>query len=158
MTWEAIGALGEVVGAIAVIATLIYLSAQIRSNTMSNRNAALQTVSAQNADWLSLITQDAEVARIFRSGQQDLDNLEGEDLLRYGMLMTQFCRVFDAQCHQYQNKALPDDLWQSSLRSIVFILRRRGARSWWESFGYQYSESFQKLVATMLEEDSAKMR
>ena len=68
MNWEAVGAIGEVVGALAVVATLIYLASQIRQNMMSNRNAALETISAQNAAWLSLITQDAEVARIYSTG------------------------------------------------------------------------------------------
>ena len=36
MNWEAIGAVGEVVGAIAVLATLLYIVAQIR---LSNRIA-----------------------------------------------------------------------------------------------------------------------
>jgi hypothetical protein len=30
MNWEAIGAIGEIVGAVAVVATLIYLANQIR--------------------------------------------------------------------------------------------------------------------------------
>ena len=35
MSWEAIGAIGEVVGAVAVLVTLIYLAQQIRQNTRS---------------------------------------------------------------------------------------------------------------------------
>ena len=35
MDWDAMGAIGEVVGALAVVATLIYLSRQIRSMQMS---------------------------------------------------------------------------------------------------------------------------
>ena len=33
MNWEAIGAIGEVVGAAAVVVTLGYLAVQIRANT-----------------------------------------------------------------------------------------------------------------------------
>ena len=33
MNWEAIGALGETVGALAVLVTLVYLAMQIRQNT-----------------------------------------------------------------------------------------------------------------------------
>ncbi len=152
MNWEALGAIGEVVGAVAVVATLIYLAAQIRLNTMTNRNAALQTLSTQNADWLSLITQDAEVAQIFRIGQRELDSLEGPDAVRYGMLMTQFCRVFDAQYHQFETSALPQDLWDASVRSIQFVMSRPGARDWWNRFGYQFSELFQALMNDLLSE------
>ncbi len=152
MNREAIGAVGEVGGAIAVVITLIYLAAQIRFNTMTNRTAALQTMSSQNADWLSLITKDEKVAEIFQSGQRDLDNLDGADRVRYGMLMTQFCRVFDAQLHQHQNAALSDDLWQASLRTIGSVMRRKGARDWWARYGYLYSEAFQGLIGDLLDD------
>ena len=33
MNWDAIGAIGETLGAIAVVVTLIYLAAQIRQNS-----------------------------------------------------------------------------------------------------------------------------
>ena len=42
MNWEAIGAIGEIVGAIAVVATLGYLATQIRQNTRSVRASAYQ--------------------------------------------------------------------------------------------------------------------
>ena len=33
MNWEALGAIGEIVGAVAVVVTLGYLAVQIRKNT-----------------------------------------------------------------------------------------------------------------------------
>ncbi len=33
MNWEAIGAIGEIIGAMAVFLTLVYLALQIRQNT-----------------------------------------------------------------------------------------------------------------------------
>lgn len=39
MNWDAIGAIGELVGGIAVIGTLIYLASQIRQNTKINASA-----------------------------------------------------------------------------------------------------------------------
>jgi hypothetical protein len=50
MNWEAIGAIGEVVGAAGVIASLIYLAAQIRQNTRSVEAAAYQSVAEGLAD------------------------------------------------------------------------------------------------------------
>ncbi len=41
MNWDALGAVGEIVGAVAVVATLVYLSIQIRQNTKSERASAL---------------------------------------------------------------------------------------------------------------------
>ena len=44
MNWEAIGAVGEVAGAIGVIATLTYLAVQIRLNTKAIRGATLDSI------------------------------------------------------------------------------------------------------------------
>ena len=38
MNWEAVGAIGEVVGALGVIATLLYLAIQIRRSTAQARS------------------------------------------------------------------------------------------------------------------------
>ena len=40
MNWDAIGAIGEILGAIGVIVTLGYLAVQIRQNTRSSRVSA----------------------------------------------------------------------------------------------------------------------
>lgn len=40
LNWEALGSMAELLGAIGVIATLIYLSAQIRQNSNQLRGVA----------------------------------------------------------------------------------------------------------------------
>jgi hypothetical protein len=50
MNWQAIGAIGEIGGAVAVLVSLIYLATQIRQNTKMMRSSAKQelTISTQN--------------------------------------------------------------------------------------------------------------
>jgi hypothetical protein len=50
LNWEAIGAVGEVVGAAGVIASLVYLAVQIRHNTRSVEAATYQSVAESLAD------------------------------------------------------------------------------------------------------------
>jgi heme/copper-type cytochrome/quinol oxidase subunit 1 len=57
MNWEAIGAIGELIGAVAVVVTLLYLVKQIKQNTESTKAVGLQTwQSDSTAHWLSLAT------------------------------------------------------------------------------------------------------
>ena len=46
MDWEAIGAVGEVLGALAVLASLIYLARQIRQNTQMMKSTVRQQINA----------------------------------------------------------------------------------------------------------------
>ena len=154
MNWDAIGAIAELVGAIAVVATLIYVGVQVRQNTLSNHNAALQTISTQYAEWLSLISENADVAHIFHKGQEDLAQLSEEERIRYGMLLTQLCRAVEAQYHQHQTKASPEEVWKSTLDSFLTVLSRPGGYEWWKKYGHRFSVSFCELISKELKMSS----
>ncbi|MFT4800127.1 MAG: hypothetical protein ACJARY_002254 [Candidatus Azotimanducaceae bacterium] len=47
MNWEALEAVGEIVGAVAVLATLLYLATQIRKQNQQARDANRQFAVAQ---------------------------------------------------------------------------------------------------------------
>ena len=48
MNWEAIGAVGEILGAIAVIASLFYVAYQVKQNTRQNKLNAISLESANS--------------------------------------------------------------------------------------------------------------
>jgi uncharacterized protein with PQ loop repeat len=50
MNWEAVGAIGEIIGAIAVVVTLIYLAVQVHQNTKSVQASTYQLVAEALAD------------------------------------------------------------------------------------------------------------
>lgn len=70
MNWEAIGAVGEIVGALAVVATLIYVAIQIRQNT--------RHVQAQmgHDGWIS--SADYELAQMDHAAAETLAKAEFE--------------------------------------------------------------------------------
>ena len=45
MNWEAISALGQIIGAIAVVVSVIYLALQVRSNARQTRLASMRSMS-----------------------------------------------------------------------------------------------------------------
>ena len=57
MNWDAISALSEFIGAIAVVVTLIYLAVQVRQNTQSIKTSTLQ---ANTALWNSMFSAIAD--------------------------------------------------------------------------------------------------
>jgi len=150
LDWDAVGAIGETVGAIAVLVTLIYLSVQVRQNTASNQNIAIQTISAHNAEWLSLVTADAEVARIYQMGSKDLGSLEGEDLARFTTLMAHFFRLYETQYHLHLNKAIPVDLWEGSVSTLRYGLQFKGRREFWKLGKRLFSPAFVEFVDTTI--------
>jgi len=61
MTIQDLGNIGELVAAIATVATLVYLAIQIRSNTIAVRSAAAQSVHEAFATWYRMIAADGRM-------------------------------------------------------------------------------------------------
>ena len=68
MTLDDLGNIGEFLGAIAVVASLLYLSMQIRQNTRSVKSATAQSASQTIVGMNALIVGDRTVAELVSAG------------------------------------------------------------------------------------------
>ena len=78
MNWEAISAIGQIVGAFAVVVSLIYLAREIRRNARAERLASMDTV----IRWLRQLTEHPQLSELYYRGLHDFESLEGADLVR----------------------------------------------------------------------------
>ena len=62
MDWDAAGALGEIIGATAVVVTVIYLAIQIRTTRVDSASAATDTVVQGFSRWRSTILENTDIA------------------------------------------------------------------------------------------------
>ena len=96
MNWDALGAISETIGAIAVIVTLAYLAVQIRQNTRATQTASHHAIT----DSLNLgniaVAQDAELAQIWITGCVDRTTLTEVERERLDSLLRAYFHVFDS--------------------------------------------------------------
>ncbi len=74
MNWEAIGAIGEIIGAIAVVITLLYLASQTRQNTRATHAQATASVASEMETNLLAVANDGVLAEAYKKA------LNGEPL------------------------------------------------------------------------------
>jgi hypothetical protein len=82
MNWNAIIAVTEVIGVIAIIASLVYVAAQIRQNNVIARATIISTTNSDSMRISELIAQDAELAAIYEKGSNGV-SLTSTDLRRF---------------------------------------------------------------------------
>ena len=85
MNWEAIGAIGESVGAAGVIASLVYLAVQIRQNTRSTRRASARQTGEMNAVALRPFADYSELFSGDFMGLDQLADLDPSQRTRFDM-------------------------------------------------------------------------
>ena len=115
MNWEAIGATGEVVGAMAVIFTLVFLAIQIRSNTNAIRANAQYDIQIRLSDISFQIGYSPENSAIWskildeKLSETDLSIAELEQVhwVIRGLLVT-----YKAAFASYQKGMMPEEQWR----------------------------------------------
>jgi hypothetical protein len=142
VNWEAIGAVGEVLGAIGVIATLGYLAVQIRQNTASNRQAAARA-RVDTLNRLSLMTVERpEVADLLIRGMADRSKLElGEALRFHNYWISLFVNHQEGFFHA-KSSNIPPELWHLFETHVFAFLRAPGLATWWQENKYRFSSEF----------------
>ena len=95
MNWDAVSAVGEVRGAVGVIATLAYLSVQIRQNTKAIRSSALSAVTQYQ---MYEIRWGAEIGASMRKALHTPDAMSEDDVWQVSSSMPEPAVVIsDAQ-------------------------------------------------------------
>ena len=151
MTWEAAGAIGEVVGGAAVVATLVYLAAQIRQNTRSVRSAIFHNVTKSFNEQVTELFRDPELARIYDTGLIDYDSLSQADRLRFQMFVQVQFRNYENLYFQHRQRLLDPEIWEARHDLMVEFLRQPGVQRWWKRRGMAFGKSFHDLVEGHLE-------
>ena len=83
MNWEAAGAIGEIIGAIAVVATLTYLAVQIRTSRIGAASAATYSAMEGFSRWRSNIMQNPKIASaLVKANNSETLNAEEQLQLR----------------------------------------------------------------------------
>jgi hypothetical protein len=155
MNWDAIGAIAETLGAVGVIASLVYLATQIRQNTRATRVATYQDLIDSYQQGQVNIAYDAEVSELYRMGMEGSDQLSEADEFRFNWLLGTRMMAFDNAMYQFQSGMLSPDRWQVMLGSLRFTLSSPGARASWEEFPKgSVSPDFVALVEEILGEET----
>ncbi len=85
--------LGEFIGGVAVLATLVYLAVQVRSNTRSTDFLVEQGVIAQFNQVNAQLVENREVANVFRRGNEDPGSLDPDERIQFDLLMQEYMNV-----------------------------------------------------------------
>ncbi len=150
MNWDAIGALGEVFGAIAVVASVWYLAVQVQKQTQESKMAATRDLAAQYQSTLDLIIQDPELTAIWVVAVQDYLSLPNNDRLRVAFYLQRITRVMEAQFLHTLTENMESALFESTRYAFFEALTFPGVQQWWELSRDMFEPRFKAHVDEMI--------
>jgi trehalose-6-phosphatase len=165
MSWsiQDLGAAGELVGAIGVVVTLVYLAYQIRQNTHQLEQSTLAArAAAQNASNTALretrasIFETEEMAEIFHVGNLNPEDLRDVSRLRYRLALQNVTDVMLEIYAQTMATGFAPETWNTQGATLVErILATPGGQWFWATFGDNYPSDFRLEVDRILEGSAA---
>ena len=101
MNWDAVIAIAEIVGVIAVIASLVYVAAQIHQNTDIARATLVHGTQVSYSRFHEMLAADAELADIYIRGVHG-DDLSEIETRRFNSLIEITVAYLEDVDHQYK--------------------------------------------------------
>jgi len=146
VNWEAFGAIGEVVGAIAVVFTIAYLAIQVRQNTLALRSAATLGATDEVTHIYHTLSTDPELAMIFVRGSAVFDELNDSQVARFHSFYMMIS--FSAQNWYFQTRdgLIEESLLASWTRLMQQAATAPGFQRFWHDRRFVFAPEFQKWI------------
>lgn len=128
---ENLGNIGDLIGGVGVIATLIYLATQIRQNTKSHRMASIQQIISTSVS-ISVGASAGPIPAIFAKCEKR-DHLTEEEFAQFLMfvwaMLTNHWQIF----HQYQNGMIDREILDTFMARLQGTMKMSVAQAMWRA-------------------------
>ena len=142
MTLEQAAFLSQIVSAVAVIASLIFVGFQLRQNTKSIKAATSQSHSATYHQIISSLATNGELAHLWRVGLAGLEGCSDDDRVRFFAITSTLFRFYEASRIQWRHGQLDKEHWHTIEQQVISLRGQPGIETWWASRRYWHSEEF----------------
>ena len=157
MNLTELAVISELIGAIAVVISLIYLTRQVRQNTHAVRAANANTVQ-KNFIELAQSLLDRDISAIVLKGMSKSEPLTGpEQLSAYAWFFSMLKMAELAHFH-YRNGDLDPELWKASLEFYLAYFTTPGMRDYWEKRRSAFVPEFVRAMDGWLAHESQLQR
>ncbi len=132
MEWDAVGAIAEVFGVIAVVVSLIYVGFQVRQNTIQLRqDNLLETVRGTlDTNWYFHRNRDA--FEVFKRGVENFDELLPQDRAHFHSILVDLAFYLEMVRNMAGSGLVDRSALDTNSRFLASILITPGGRQWLE--------------------------
>jgi len=156
VTIQDLGSIGELVAAIATVATLVYLALQIRQNTTQLRDNAralrlgeVRATTDSEVGFGRLLLANATIDDVDKRGSEGED-LDPQDARRFGHILWDVALRSQARWYLVKQSVLSEAYWERVSELQIRYLRSNTARQWWSDnrkyFDPRYAEEIDRRL------------
>ena len=131
MTLSDLGDLGDFLGGIGVIATLVYLAIQIRRNTRAVRTASLDSAYVAHMEFQRTVWSDSELNRLWFDGLRGESQLSDTDRERFLFMLISCARLWEGAYFKVHEGSLESKAWAGLNEELAGVFSFPGVQAYW---------------------------
>lgn len=152
MNLEAIFFITQIVAAVAVTASLFYVSYEVKHNTKALKLSTYQSVADASMKILQSLYANNETATFYHRCLFNNAELTGPEKLRWHAVMITVYRQWDNLLYQYNKGSLEKEMWLTYDATMSQYLQYKPWVDWFTTNGKFFSPSLQQLIAEKIKE------
>ncbi|NIM69993.1 MAG: hypothetical protein GTN86_04680, partial [Xanthomonadales bacterium] len=130
MNWEALGAIGELLGAAGVVISLAYLGVQIRATRETNKKAVLQVPYGKYNDIRQSVIERPELAELFLNGLDHPEALGRNELFRF-MAICETLFLNGEELWLLFDKKVEEERISNTMGYLAYFIETPGGKAFW---------------------------
>ena len=137
----------EVIAAVGVLISLLYVGYEINQNTVAVQSNAYQAIHDAEDDFWSDLTGDATMAQLWEKGlEAGLEKLEPAERTRFVLAARRLIYLFQNVHYQSRKGVVDDELWTAWVASMDEFVVQPGFRDVLEITRPHLSDPFNQLL------------
>jgi hypothetical protein len=135
MSWEAVATIAEIVGAIGVIVSVLYLAYEVRLNTKTMRADSSKDAARSWSEFNQWMTDHPSRLVFLRAFDPDesLENFDVSDRQALSLMFRSFTQLTESEFFQYRAGILEQEVWNARIRTFSSFFQFPVFKSWWET-------------------------
>jgi hypothetical protein len=138
--------IAEIVSAICIVISVIYVSMQINQNTVAIKSASAQSVQENFASWYTSVQGDPKLLEISINGFIDYEALNTVEKAQFVAMFMSFSSYAQNAFYKWKEGSLSDELWRSWEYILVQFVLSPGGKDFWAERAYLFGETFRDYV------------
>jgi hypothetical protein len=147
--FEALGNIGDFIGGVGVLITLLYLASQIRQNSLSVRNAAAESVLQGLVANLQTAASSPQMARVISLGQSDIESLTEDERAQFIFWMYGWFRILERAYVHYRAGHVDEGEWKGHEQNLVSVMQSEAIQRWWTARKLYFGREFSSYVESL---------
>lgn len=142
MTLEQASLVAQIVSAVAVIASLVFVGVQLKQATAAIRGSSSEAHAALYTELVHSIIDNADFARIWSKGLTDPKGLREDEWVRFVAYSSALFRQYETSRVQWQKGRLDNEHWHTIEKQAISFGHLPGLKEAWKLRGHWYSPEF----------------